>query len=101
MNIIGRSAIEASDDPEETRAADARRRSRSRSTPTSPPETTPIDDVIDPRETRPTIIAACAAAGEMAWSTEQADVAAVVGKRSTGIVPSSAPGGLLSRFETP
>ena len=55
VNIIGRSAIEASDDPEATRekmleavrAADRplhRRRQRV------------IDDVIDPRETRPTIV---------------------------------------------
>ena len=55
VNIIGRSAIEASDDPEATRAAmveearkaiDVYRAARNAL----------IDDVIDPRETRPTII---------------------------------------------
>ena len=55
VNIIGRSAIEASDDPE--RPA---RRCSPRSRPDRPlhrrQATTSIDDIIDPRETRPTII---------------------------------------------
>ena len=56
VNIIGRSAIEASDDPEATREAMLGRGPEGRSTPTSPPGNALIDDVIDPRETRPTII---------------------------------------------
>jgi hypothetical protein len=56
VNIIGRSAIEASDDPEATREA-MLRRSASRSTLHRRGNAV-IDDIIDPRETRPTIVKA-------------------------------------------
>ena len=56
VNIIGRSAIEASDDPEATREKMIEEVARRSSTPTSPPGNALIDDVIDPRETRPTIV---------------------------------------------
>jgi acetyl-CoA carboxylase carboxyltransferase component len=57
VNIIGRSAIEASDDPEATREAmlDAVRQNID---PYLAAGNAMIDDVIDPRETRPTIIKA-------------------------------------------
>jgi acetyl-CoA carboxylase carboxyltransferase component len=57
VNIIGRSAIEASDDPEATREAmlDAVRQNID---PYISAGNAMIDDVIDPRETRPTIIKA-------------------------------------------
>src|SRR3954464_7459037 len=55
VNIIGRSAIEASDDPEATREAmlDAVRQNID---PYIAARNAVIDDIIDPRETRPTII---------------------------------------------
>ncbi|OJU81026.1 MAG: propionyl-CoA carboxylase [Solirubrobacterales bacterium 70-9] len=57
VNIIGRSAIEASDDPEATREAmlDAVRQNID---PYLAAGNAMIDDVIDPRETRPTIVKA-------------------------------------------
>jgi acetyl-CoA carboxylase carboxyltransferase component len=57
VNIIGRSAIEASDDPEATREAmlDAVRQNID---PYIAAGNAMIDDVIDPRETRPTIVKA-------------------------------------------
>ncbi len=57
VNIIGRSAIEASDDPEATREAmlDAVRQNID---PYISAGNAMIDDVIDPRETRPTIVKA-------------------------------------------
>jgi acetyl-CoA carboxylase carboxyltransferase component len=55
VNIIGRSAIEASDDPDATREAmlDAVRKQID---PYIAAKNGTIDDIIDPRETRPTII---------------------------------------------
>ena len=57
VNIIGRSAIEAADDPEATRKAmeDA---IRATIDPYIAAGNAMIDDVIDPRETRPTVIRA-------------------------------------------
>ena len=55
VNIIGRSAIEASDDPESTRAEMLAQIKRSID-PYIAAKNDVIDDVIDPRETRPTII---------------------------------------------
>ena len=57
VNIIGRSAIEASEDPEATREAmlDAVRQNID---PYIAAGNAMIDDVIDPRETRPTIVKA-------------------------------------------
>jgi acetyl-CoA carboxylase carboxyltransferase component len=55
VNIIGRSAIEASDDPERTRAEMLAQIKRSID-PYIAARNDVIDDVIDPRETRPTII---------------------------------------------
>jgi acetyl-CoA carboxylase carboxyltransferase component len=57
VNIIGRSAIEAADDPEATREAmlDAVRQNID---PYISAGNAMIDDVIDPRETRPTIVKA-------------------------------------------
>jgi acetyl-CoA carboxylase carboxyltransferase component len=57
VNIIGRSAIEAADDPEATREAmlDAVRQNID---PYISAGNALIDDVIDPRETRPTIVKA-------------------------------------------
>jgi acetyl-CoA carboxylase carboxyltransferase component len=57
VNIIGRSVIEASDDPEKTRAEmqDAIRRTID---PYIAAKNAMIDDVIDPRETRPVVIKA-------------------------------------------
>ncbi len=55
VNIIGRSAIEASDDPERTRAEMLARVKKSID-PYIAARNDVIDDVIDPRETRPTII---------------------------------------------
>jgi acetyl-CoA carboxylase carboxyltransferase component len=57
VNIIGRSAIEASDDPEATRE---RMLEEIRKTidPYIAARNATIDDIIDPRETRPTIIRA-------------------------------------------
>jgi acetyl-CoA carboxylase carboxyltransferase component len=57
VNIIGRSAIEAADDPEATREAmlDAVRQNID---PYIAAGNAMIDDVIDPRETRPTIVKA-------------------------------------------
>jgi acetyl-CoA carboxylase carboxyltransferase component len=55
VNIIGRSAIEASDDPEQTRAQMLAQIKKSID-PYIAARNDVIDDVIDPRETRPTII---------------------------------------------
>jgi acetyl-CoA carboxylase carboxyltransferase component len=55
VNIIGRSAIEASDDPERTRE-EMLARIRESIDPYIAARNDVIDDVIDPRETRPTII---------------------------------------------
>jgi methylmalonyl-CoA decarboxylase subunit alpha len=55
VNIIGRSAIEASDDPEKTRAQMLAQIKKSID-PYVAARNDVIDDVIDPRETRPTII---------------------------------------------
>lgn len=55
VNIIGRSAIEASDDPEATREA-MLEAVRETIDPYIAAKNALIDDVIDPRETRPTII---------------------------------------------
>ncbi len=57
VNIIGRSAIEAADDPEATREAmlDAVRQTID---PYIAAGNAVIDDIIDPRETRPTVIKA-------------------------------------------
>ena len=56
VNIIGRSAIEASDDPEATRE-EMLERGQVEDRPLHRGQaTTLIDDIIDPRETRPTII---------------------------------------------
>ena len=55
VNIIGRSTIEASDDPEKTRAQMLAQIKKSID-PYIAARNDVIDDVIDPRETRPTII---------------------------------------------
>jgi len=55
VNIIGRSAIEASDDPEATREA-MLEAVRQQIDPYISAKNATIDDIIDPRETRPTII---------------------------------------------
>jgi acetyl-CoA carboxylase carboxyltransferase component len=55
VNIIGRSAIEASDDPEATRAA-MLAEVKKNIDPYIAAGNAVIDDVIDPRETRPTIV---------------------------------------------
>jgi acetyl-CoA carboxylase carboxyltransferase component len=57
VNIIGRSAIEASDDPEATREA-MLEEVRKVIDPYIAAGNAMIDDIIDPRETRPTIIRA-------------------------------------------
>jgi acetyl-CoA carboxylase carboxyltransferase component len=55
VNIIGRSAIEASDDPDATREAMLEQVRKQIDVYIAAKNAT-IDDVIDPRETRPTII---------------------------------------------
>jgi len=55
VNIIGRSAIEASEDPEKTREA-MLNAVREQIDPYIAAKNALIDDIIDPRETRPTII---------------------------------------------
>jgi acetyl-CoA carboxylase carboxyltransferase component len=55
VNIIGRSAIEASDDPEATREQ-MLEGIRKTIDPYIAARNALIDDIIDPRETRPTII---------------------------------------------
>jgi acetyl-CoA carboxylase carboxyltransferase component len=55
VNIIGRSAIEASDDPEKTREQ-MLEAVREQIDPYIPAGNAMIDDIIDPRETRPMII---------------------------------------------
>jgi acetyl-CoA carboxylase carboxyltransferase component len=55
VNIIGRSAIEASDDPEKTRQ-EMLDQVKSMIDPYIAAKNALIDDVIDPRETRPTIV---------------------------------------------
>jgi acetyl-CoA carboxylase carboxyltransferase component len=55
VNIIGRSAIEASDDPDATREA-MLEAVREQIDVYIAAKNAMIDDVIDPRETRPTII---------------------------------------------
>ena len=55
VNIIGRSAIEASDDPEATRDK-MLEAVREQIDPYIAAGNAMIDDIIDPRETRPTII---------------------------------------------
>ncbi len=57
VNIIGRSIIEASDDPERARA-DREDAVRQTIDPYIAAANAMIDDVIDPRETRPTVIRA-------------------------------------------
>ena len=57
VNIIGRSAIEASDDPDATREA-MLEEVRKVIDPYIAAGNAMIDDIIDPRETRPTIIRA-------------------------------------------
>ena len=93
VNIIGRSAIEASDDPEKTREEMLEAVQGDRSTHTSRRRTTLIDDVIDPRETRPTIIRGLRMAAdkrvERPWQKARGDAgvmqprASLVGERST------------------
>jgi acetyl-CoA carboxylase carboxyltransferase component len=55
VNIIGRSAIEASEDPEATRAQMVEEVKKIID-PYIPAHNALIDDIIDPRETRPTIV---------------------------------------------
>jgi acetyl-CoA carboxylase carboxyltransferase component len=55
VNIIGRSAIEASDNPEETREK-MLEAVRAQIDPYIAAGNAMIDDIIDPRETRPTIV---------------------------------------------
>jgi acetyl-CoA carboxylase carboxyltransferase component len=55
VNIIGRSAIEASDDPDATREK-MLEAVREQIDPYIPAGNAMIDDIIDPRETRPTIV---------------------------------------------
>jgi acetyl-CoA carboxylase carboxyltransferase component len=55
VNIIGRSAIEASDDPEKTRE-EMLAAVKKQIDPYLAARNDLIDDVIDPRETRPTVI---------------------------------------------
>ena len=55
VNIIGRSAIEASEDPDRTRQ-EMLEQVRKIIDPYIAAKNAMIDDVIDPRETRPTII---------------------------------------------
>jgi acetyl-CoA carboxylase carboxyltransferase component len=55
VNIIGRSTIEASEDPEKTRA-EMVAKVKETIDPYIAAKNDLIDDVIDPRETRPTII---------------------------------------------
>lgn len=55
VNIIGRSAIEASDDPEATRAQ-MLEQVKQRIDPYLAAKNDLVDDIIDPRETRPTIV---------------------------------------------
>jgi acetyl-CoA carboxylase carboxyltransferase component len=55
VNIIGRSAIEASDDPEKTRR-EMLDQVKSMIDPYIAAKNALIDDIIDPRETRPTIV---------------------------------------------
>src|ERR671932_300861 len=55
VNIIGRSVIEASEEPERTRA-EMEEAVRQSIDPYLPAGNAMIDDIIDPRETRPTII---------------------------------------------
>jgi acetyl-CoA carboxylase carboxyltransferase component len=55
VNIIGRSAIEASDDPEKTRD-EMLAAIKKQIDPYIAAKNGLIDDIIDPRETRPTII---------------------------------------------
>jgi acetyl-CoA carboxylase carboxyltransferase component len=55
VNIIGRSAIEASEDPEGTREK-MLEAIRKQIDPYIPAGNAMIDDIIDPRETRPTIV---------------------------------------------
>jgi len=62
VNIIGRSAIEASDDPERTRE-EMLAQIRKSIDPYIAAHNDVIDDVIDPRETRPTLIRALSMAG--------------------------------------
>ena len=57
VEIIGRSAIEASDDPEATREA-MLNAVREQIDPYIAAGNAVIDDIIDPRETRPTIVRA-------------------------------------------
>ena len=65
VNIIGRSAIEASDDPEATREQ-MLEAVRKQIDPYIAAGNALIDDVIDPRETRPTIIRGAADGGRQA-----------------------------------
>jgi acetyl-CoA carboxylase carboxyltransferase component len=55
VNIIGRSAIEASDDPEKTRA-EMIAKVKETIDPYVAAKNDLVDDIIDPRETRPTVI---------------------------------------------
>src|SRR5688572_6046703 len=55
VNIIGRSAIEASDDPEKTRA-EMVAKVKETIDPYVAAKNDLVDDIIDPRETRPTVI---------------------------------------------
>ena len=57
VNIIGRSMIEAADDPEKARE-EMLEQVRSAIDPYIPARNAMIDDIIDPRETRPTVISA-------------------------------------------
>jgi acetyl-CoA carboxylase carboxyltransferase component len=63
VNIIGRSAIEASDDPEATREK-MLEAVREQIDPYIPAGNAMIDDIIDPRETRATIIRGLRMAGD-------------------------------------
>ena len=65
VNIIGRSAIEASDDPEATREQ-MLEAVRKQIDPYIAAGNAMIDDIIDPRETRPTIIRGLRMAAEQA-----------------------------------
>ena len=100
VNIIGRSAIEASDDPEATREAmlDAVRKNID---PYIAAKNALIDDIIDPRETRPTIIRGLRmAANTSGWTAAMAKHGVMPGMRSHSKTPRSSAARSAARSPT-
>ena len=104
VNIIGRSAIEASDDPEATREA-MLAEVRKVIDPYIAAHNDLIDDIIDPRETRPTIIRGLRMAADKRVAAPVAEARGDAGmsnaSRTRSIISCSISGAIANRDQCP